>query len=111
MATKPLTLDERLSAAQLELRDGYNDHLSAAVADARNIINERMAWHTQRLTDSQADAIVGAMFRMYVDGRPDIVSKANVSLIAAIVCDATSADITCQPLHEAYRRAKERRQA
>jgi hypothetical protein len=34
------TLDELLSDAQLLLRDGHNDHLSRAVADARNRLRE-----------------------------------------------------------------------
>lgn len=32
------SLDERLSQAQLVLRDGYHDDLSRAVADARNAL-------------------------------------------------------------------------
>ena len=35
-----MTLDERLSEAQLKLRDDFNDDLSAAIAEARNLINE-----------------------------------------------------------------------
>lgn len=31
-------LDELLSTAQLTLRDGYHDHLSRAIADARNLL-------------------------------------------------------------------------
>jgi chaperonin cofactor prefoldin len=37
--TAPPTLDDQLSAAQLVLRDGHHDHLSNAVANARDILN------------------------------------------------------------------------
>lgn len=31
-------LDEKLSEAQLVLRDGHHDHLSRAIADVRNLM-------------------------------------------------------------------------
>lgn len=60
------------------------------------------------LTDEQADALIHALVvNLYSStDRPsppwDI--PLSVSKIAAIVCDAVSADISLQPLHDAYGR-------
>lgn len=48
--TKRLTteeLDDLLSGAQLKLRNGYDDHLSRAVAEARNRLNALATKHSQ----------------------------------------------------------------
>jgi len=59
------------------------------------------------ITESQADAIVSAMFKWMVD-----MIDGPRSLVAAVICDAVSADITLQPLHNAYgRRAAQHRAA
>jgi hypothetical protein len=63
------------------------------------------------ITGAQAGAIVGQLFRWLVDEpitNPER-QRSQLSLVAAIVCDATSAEITVQPLHVAYVRAKTER--
>ncbi len=64
------------------------------------------------LTPAHADTIVQQLFRWLVDEprtTPDRV-RAQLSLVACIICDSASADITLQPLHDAYARAKAARQ-
>lgn len=46
------------------------------------------------ITDTQANAIVTALFKWVSDR----------STVAAIICDAVHEDITLQPLHDAYGR-------
>lgn len=69
------------------------------------------------MTQSQADAIVESMFKwMYDEPLTSPERQAiQLSTIANVVCSASmpntapmadKADITCQPLHEAYQRAK-----
>lgn len=62
-------------------------------------------WERARLTDAQADAIVSALFRSITRGN----SEPDYHTIASIIIDAVSAEITCQPLHLAYVRAKDKR--
>lgn len=38
--SSPRSLDDRLSDAQQALRDGYNDDLSRAIAEARDLIKD-----------------------------------------------------------------------
>ena len=61
------------------------------------------------ITDSQADAIVETLFDWLVDSATVHDKSMGRSQVAAIVCDATHLDITVQPLHYAYARAKEKR--
>jgi hypothetical protein len=61
------------------------------------------------LTDTQADAIVGAIWDhvdVYMPHTRHGHTVQAFNVVAAIVCDATHADITVQPLHDAYARAK-----
>ena len=63
------------------------------------------------VTPEAADAIVETMFKWLYDRHymTDNMKEHAKSTIAAIVCDATSAHIQCQPLHDAYARAKSKR--
>ena len=61
------------------------------------------------ITDSQADAVVETLFSWLVDSALVHDKHMGRSQVAAIVCDATHKDITVQPLHDAYARAKEKR--
>jgi hypothetical protein len=66
------------------------------------------------ITEEQADAIVEQLFRVIVDSVVPYVDgkhwqESDVSKVALIVCDAVTEDITLQPLHHAYRRAKDKR--
>lgn len=71
------------------------------------------------LSDAHADTIVEQAFIWIVDPvlrtnyatagmRAHALSQA-IGLVAVICCDAAHADITLQPLHDAYQRAKNRR--
>lgn len=75
------------------------------------------------MTDKQADAVVESMFHWLYDEpltNPER-QRMQLSMIANIVITASmpattndligikSADITCQPLHDAYQRAKKAR--
>lgn len=61
------------------------------------------------ISAEQADAVVEHLFRNIVDGHAEPQQGVRVSLVAAVVVDAAHQEIALQPLHEAYRRAKERR--
>jgi hypothetical protein len=63
------------------------------------------------LTPAHADIIVGQLFRWLVDEplASDDRKRAQLSLVAAIICDSAHDDITLQPLHTAYARAKSAR--
>lgn len=62
------------------------------------------------ITDSQANAIIGAMWKWFVDDLPfgatPQMESIAASKVAAVVCDAVHEDITLQPLHEAYGRKR-----
>lgn len=63
------------------------------------------------MAPSAANAIVSAMFRWLYDEpltNPER-QRMQLSTIANVVIDATHADITCQPLHDAYALAKQTR--
>jgi hypothetical protein len=61
------------------------------------------------INESQANAIIDAMFKWIYD-EPITNSerqRERLSIIANIVIDAAHSDITNQPLHIAYQRAKQ----
>lgn len=56
------------------------------------------------ITNRQADAIVRSLFQHFVTTSNDGSLTLGQSKVAAAICDAVSADITLQPLHDAYGR-------
>lgn len=63
-----------------------------------------MAHFTGSITDAQATAIVHTLFQHLVSTSNDGMVDRGRSTVAAIICDAVHADITLQPLHDAYGR-------
>lgn len=63
------------------------------------------------MSTDEALAIIGALFKWLYDEpltNPER-QAAQLSIIACIVCDSTSGDIRCQPLHDAYAEHKRTR--
>ena len=57
------------------------------------------------ISDAHADIIIATLHTWLIETRAVAADTAiGKSAIANIVCDAVSADVTLQPLHDAYQR-------